>query len=145
MSDTNVPIEVGTAGHRFRYARVLGIFHVNVFYANATRIVDCQPLRMEFLWVRWFRVVDSTLRQKGSAHSDSQIQFPQLEFTPTPGGDAFGFIDPVDVMRGCHIVPCLALGKKGGLDSEAADWQMYYANWCVTYLVPKNISSVLSC
>jgi len=37
-----------TSGHMFMYARVLGIYHVNVFCVEAGMY---QPHRMEFLWV----------------------------------------------------------------------------------------------
>ena len=39
--------------HRFLYARVLGIYHANVIYTGP-QSTDYRPLRMEFLWVRWY-------------------------------------------------------------------------------------------
>src|ERR1700733_15574392 len=42
--------------HPYRYARVLGIYHVNLIYNEPT--VQCyQVRRMEFLWVRYFELI----------------------------------------------------------------------------------------
>ncbi|KIM91270.1 hypothetical protein PILCRDRAFT_1439 [Piloderma croceum F 1598] len=49
--------------------------------------------------------------------------------------DAFGFLDPSDVLRGSHIVPAFAKGKlhpdgKGllHLAQDSSDWIEYYVN-----------------
>jgi hypothetical protein len=39
--------------HPFMYGRALGIFHVNVIY-NGPGMIDYQPRRFDFLWVRWY-------------------------------------------------------------------------------------------
>lgn len=39
--------------HLFLYARVLGIYHVNVVYTGMD-MLDYKPRRVDFLWVRWF-------------------------------------------------------------------------------------------
>jgi hypothetical protein len=58
------------------------------------------------------------------------IQFPSMF-----KGNTFGFLDPSDVLRGCHIVPAFAKGKlhsdsKGLLHctQDASDWVGYYVN-----------------
>lgn len=38
----------------FTHARVLGIFHVNAVYIGAS-LPSYLPVRLEFLWVRWFQ------------------------------------------------------------------------------------------
>ena len=43
--------------HQFIYARVLGIFHVNVIYTGPG-MIDYHAHRMEFLWVRWYDNLD---------------------------------------------------------------------------------------
>ena len=39
--------------HPFWFARVLGIYHVNVVYTGSG-MLDYTPRRFDFLWVRWF-------------------------------------------------------------------------------------------
>lgn len=48
---------------------------------------------------------------------------------------SFNFIDPMDVLQGCHIIPSFANGKKhsNGLGVSACagnkdDWCQYYVN-----------------
>jgi len=52
--------------------------------------------------------------------------------------DAFGFIDPADVLRCCHLIPAFADGKQhiDGIgisrnSRDADDWKYYYINRCV--------------
>jgi hypothetical protein len=45
--------DMGHPGHRFIYGKVLGIYHVNVIYTGSG-MVNYTPIRMEFLWVRWY-------------------------------------------------------------------------------------------
>jgi hypothetical protein len=51
--------------------------------------------------------------------------------------DAFGFLDPKDVLRGAHLIPAFAHGKTDELlgasiarlpHEEDEDWQYYYIN-----------------
>lgn len=114
--------------HPFRYARVLGIYHVNVIYIGPG-MINYQPHRLEFLWVRWYQTAD-TRRTGWEARLLDCIQFPSMT-----GGNAFGFIDPSNVVRSCHVIPAFARGRchpdgKGlshcGRDSH--DWVAYYVN-----------------
>jgi hypothetical protein len=43
--------------HPFKYARVLGIYHVNVIYIGEKN-ADYSPRRLEFLWVWWWELED---------------------------------------------------------------------------------------
>lgn len=83
---------------------------------------------MEFLWVRWFQSMESPAAWE-SRRLD-RLCFPLLE-----ADGAFGFLDPMDVIRACHILPRLALGKRNengrGVSKYAKDsddWRMYYVN-----------------
>lgn len=114
--------------HHFAFARVLGIFHTNVVHATGVQKVDYRPRRIEFLWVRWFRPLKPPSRWQ-SRQLDC-LTFPLLE-----SNDAFGFLDPADVIRACHILPRFTLGRtnhdgrgvsKYAKDSD--DWRMYYIN-----------------
>jgi hypothetical protein len=86
---------------------------------------------MEFIWVRHFKVVDNITVQQGwsIAHLD------QLKFHPIDSPDAFGFVDPGQIMRACHIIPKFVLGKQhengnnlSNCAKDGEDWQVYYAN-----------------
>jgi hypothetical protein len=112
--------------HPFRYARVLGVYHVNVVYIGPG-MVDYHPRRMEILWVRWYQSVGSSVQNAFKLHL--------IRFLPVADAEAFGFVDPLDIVRGCHIIPAFAKGKRHvdgrGLSRYAADssdWNAYYVN-----------------
>ncbi|KAI0058498.1 hypothetical protein BV25DRAFT_1810603 [Artomyces pyxidatus] len=89
-------LDDGDTGHRYMYARVLGMYHANVLYTGPGSL-DFETRHMDFLWVRWYEVMDPELS------GWDRLDF--LSFPPIEGPDAFGFVDPNDVLRGCHIVP----------------------------------------
>ncbi|KAH7904119.1 hypothetical protein BJ138DRAFT_977516, partial [Hygrophoropsis aurantiaca] len=76
--------------HPFWYARVLGIYHANVIYTGPG-MLDYNPRRMEFLWVRWYEIVEDM------AGWDA-CQLDRLRFPPMATDGAFGFLDPKDVL-----------------------------------------------
>jgi hypothetical protein len=114
--------------HPFRYGRVLGIYHVNVVYRGSGAI-DYVARRLDFLWVRWFEY--KTIKPMVWAdYQLDQVYFPQMS-----RDDAFGFVDPKDVLRACHMVPNFPSGKVhddavsvSKLANDAHDWQVYYVN-----------------
>lgn len=128
--------------HPFCYARVLGIFHANVIYLGEKN-QDYRPRRLEFLWVRWYCIGEGT--QSGwKALKLDRVQFPPM----VGNADAFGFLDPIDVLRGCHTIPAFSSGRvhpDGKLFSNLAqdqnDWFIYYINRCVS---PIDFSPALS-
>lgn len=115
----------------FRYARVVGVFHVNVVYVGPG-MADYRPKRFDVLWVRWYgRSLSAAAERTGWEHRT----LDRLSFPPTTEKDAFGFLDPGEVIRACHIVPVFSAGKAnvGGRDwsKRAAtqhDWKEYYVN-----------------
>jgi hypothetical protein len=116
------------ANHPFLYARILGIFHANVIYVGAGSI-DYKPRRIEFLWVRWYRLIDSDNKPK----MQNSGYLRRLSFPPMTSDDAFGFINPADVLRASYIVPRISQGQvhfdgigisRHARDSE--DWKMYF-------------------
>jgi len=115
------------SNHRFCYARVLAIYHANVVYTGPGSM-DFSSHCIEFLWVRWLELVDL------SAGWDARL-LDKVRFVPMNQADAFSFIDPGDILRGCHLVPVFAAGKfhidgasfsRSAHDSE--DWKQYYVN-----------------
>jgi hypothetical protein len=112
----------------FRYARVLGVYHANVVYTGPG-MVGYEPRRMEFLWVRWYQRVRTTGWRWDAYKLD------RIKFLPVAAEDAFGFINPLDVLRACHVIPAFARGRLHadgvGLSRcamDASDWEMYYLN-----------------
>ena len=114
------------SAHPFLYARVLGIFHANVIYTGQGA-KDYLPRRVEFLWVRWFEAVDVPAGWEHAA-------LDSLRFVPMTQDDAYGFVDPTDVIRACHLIPVFSKGRihPNGVVSRSerdeADWKNYYVN-----------------
>ncbi|KAL7281058.1 hypothetical protein ACG7TL_004360 [Trametes sanguinea] len=106
------------------YARVLGVYHVNVLPPGET-----QPHRYEFLHVRWFEHDNTHLCGARARRLD------RIRFVSDSSGDAFGIIDPAHVIRACHLIPAFHHGRtKEYLPASAlardpeGDWQYYYVN-----------------
>lgn len=112
-------------GQKFIFARVLGIFHANIVHGES---MHYRPRRIEFLWVRWFQSLEAPAGWENR-------QLDLLSFPLIDTCEAFGFLDPANIVRACHIIPRLALGKKNedgrGVSyhaKDAEDWRMYYVN-----------------
>jgi hypothetical protein len=115
-------------GHQFWYARVLGIFHANVIYTGLRGMTDYLPRRLEFLWVRWYRA-------DGPSADWATRRLDRVHFLPMNDDDSFSFLDPTDVLRGCHIIPGFARGKvhsdSTGMSRcacDSKDWKSYFVN-----------------
>lgn len=113
---------------RFRYGRVLGVYHARVIYTGPG-MQNHNSHKFEFLWVRWYDQVG----QSGTGWKYKRMD--RVRFAPLSDDDAFSIIDPSDVLRGCHIIPRFSLGPKyrdsAGLSTlagDCADWFEYYVN-----------------
>jgi hypothetical protein len=118
-------------GHPFSYARILGIFHVEVLHnvPGASSV----PVPIEFLWVRRFR------RDVKHKAGFSKKRLHRLEFIPDTDPDAFGFLNPDEVIRGAHIIPAFYYGATDKFGPSLArapdeldDWVYFYVNMYVT-------------
>ena len=125
----------------FWYARVLGIYHANIFYTGPG-MLDYRPRRMEFLWVRWYS-------NSGATHSWDACQLDRVQFPPVAQENAFEFIDPQAVLRACHIIPAFSAGKRHadgiGLSrcaKDSQDWNSYYVMRYVEFI---NFTESLQC
>lgn len=123
-----------TATHPFIYARVLGIYHVNVVYIGPG-MSGYAPMRFDFLHVRWFQHDGPGGMKSGPSADWASLRLDHLSFPPMARQDSFGFVDPSLVLRACHIIPVFASGKRYadgiGLSTMARDsndWRAYYVN-----------------
>ena len=119
----------GSSSHPFCYARVIGIFHANIIYTGPG-LLDYQPRRLEFLWVRWFELTEWPSESEGCG-----LALDTLRFVPMMEDDAFSFVDPTDVVRGCHIIPSFATGRlhpdgvaMSCCAQDGTDWKKYHIN-----------------
>lgn len=120
--------------HQFLYAQVLGIYHANVIYTGP-EMLDYEARRVEFLWVRWF-----SYEYAQTIHWD-KLRLDRVRFPPMSSPQAFGFVDPNDVLRSCHIIPMFSKGRaridRIGLSRcarDADDWSNYYVNRYTLFL-----------
>jgi hypothetical protein len=128
MLVNNAPDGEGSEEHPFCYARVLGVFHVNVIYTG-TGMVDYVARRLDFLWVRWYRYSGA------QAIGWKDYRLDTLSFPPVAHDHSFGFVDPRDVIRGCHTLPAFKRGKShaDGISisrcaGDGMDWRNYLVN-----------------
>jgi hypothetical protein len=114
--------------HPYWYARVIGIFHAKVFQVGSGSAYK----QMDFLWVRWYGL-DMHSRSGFKARRLYQVGF--LNSNDDTG--AFGFIDPLDVIRAVHLIPEFVFGKTSQLlspsivrreDEGNEDYERYYIN-----------------
>ena len=113
--------------HPYWYARVIGIFHINVNH-RGPKLRTPHVQRIEFLYVWWFG------QDLEHAAGWSTRSLYRVGFLPPDSPDAFEFVDPFDIICGVHMIPAFAYGKSGELgksiaqrhDDEGEDWLYYY-------------------
>jgi hypothetical protein len=119
----------GSTAHPFRYAKVLGIFHADVCYLGPLKDGrrDLCPRRVDFLWVRWYKVLPRD--------ENHPLALDRVAFHPINSEEAFGFVDPTEVIRAVHLIPQFAEGMlrtDGSLSSAWANdehpWKYFYIN-----------------
>ncbi|XP_006454215.1 hypothetical protein AGABI2DRAFT_62391 [Agaricus bisporus var. bisporus H97] len=117
-----------SSSHPYLYARTLGIFHADIRWHKARgSLREVQTKQMDFLWVRWFILAANYPFGLG------RKRLPRLEFASE---SQFGFVDPNDVLRGCHLIPAFASGFSNQLgpsiiyldSDEPRDWRYHCAN-----------------
>lgn len=123
--------DLESQNHKFWYAHVLGIYHANAVYVGPG-MVDHRPRRLDFLWVRWYHYQGAEHGQMAGAVK----RLHRISFPPVHDEGTFGFLDPADVLRSCHIIPAFAKGKKyadnlrhrgqSACAGDSKDWNQYY-------------------
>jgi hypothetical protein len=119
--------------HPYWYARIISIFHALVVHKGPKSKSE-EPKMMEFLFVRWFGL-DDGLKARGGWKTK---RLHQIGFVK--GNEAFGFIDPADVIRAVHLIPRFSDGRTKDLLGHSfsrlahendEDWVRYFVNMYV--------------
>ncbi|KAF8151198.1 hypothetical protein BJ912DRAFT_869512 [Pholiota molesta] len=125
----NNPDSDALNAHPFLYARVIGIYHVNIIYTGPG-MTGYEAMRFDFLHVRWFQL-DVTGPHSGWTSS----RLDRLSFPPMAEQGSFGFVDPSLVLRGCHLIQAFSLGKShpdgiglSSISKDGQDWISYDVN-----------------
>ncbi|KAF9541101.1 hypothetical protein CPC08DRAFT_730863 [Agrocybe pediades] len=123
-----------TSQHPYLYARVLGVFHAKVVH-HGPLSMSRFPQHLEFLLVRWFEF-DETYRGGWKGKRLHRIRFvPQ-------SSNSFGFVNPLQIVRGIHIIPAFREGRTADLlqpspiarqmvelnvdNADTTDWAYYH-------------------
>jgi hypothetical protein len=85
---------------------------------------------LEVLWVRWFAPLQN--HKSGMKH----VRLPKVAFVEESDTDAFGFLDPGQVIRAAHMIPTFASGRGDSSlrrgkslarpEGELDDWEEHY-------------------
>lgn len=86
---------------------------------------------MELLWVRWLGV------EPQYSWGFREARLPKVGFVPEGDYNAFGFLDPSFVIRGCHLIPSFSDGRTTALLQQGASVARHPTNdddWCSFYV-----------
>ena len=117
--------------HPYLYAQVLKIFHLRILHTGPSSR-DTGVQEFDVLWVRWFQ------RDVSYGAGWDCKRLHRLSFFPGRHPDAFGFVDPNDVIRSSHLIPAFAHGKTAAFlplpsvcrlgEDKDNDWKHFYIN-----------------
>jgi len=112
--------------HQFCYAWLIGVYHANIHFIGPGS-KDYLPRRLDFVHVRWFELVPPTV--------ENRTWLDALRFVRMNNVNAFDFVDPADILRGCHLIPAFAKGRShpnhinlSPIAKDGDDWKYYYVN-----------------
>jgi hypothetical protein len=119
--------------HPYWYARVIGVFHAMVCF-NSPRAKAREMQRIEFLWVRWYGIDFDSDTIKSAFEAKRMYQ---VGFLDGDSDEAFGFINPSDVLRAVHLIPSFVNGYRSEIrisplarrpEENNQDYIRYYIN-----------------
>ena len=90
--------------HPFDYARIIGLFHLDVSYSGPGSTTRSYK-KIEVAWVRWFQYDSSYL--SGFCYK----RLPRLQFVDCSESSAFGFLDPDLIICASHLIPAFIHGR----------------------------------
>ena len=109
--------------HPYWYAKVLGIFHVNVRISGPGNF---EVMRMDFLWVHWFG------RDPDHSGGFKKHRLHRIGLLDSTDPESFGFINPSDVLRAIHLIPAFSIAKTPAppedLDTDENDTDYFYVS-----------------
>ena len=113
--------------HPYEYSRILGIFRVKVLHTS----LGGKAQEVDILWVRHYEF-DEKYRAGWKVR-----RFYRVHFAKCASEDAFGFLDPQDVLRATHLLPGLRYGHTQALLPKSIarwksegdeDWTYFHVN-----------------
>ncbi|KAF7288469.1 hypothetical protein HMN09_01389000 [Mycena chlorophos] len=120
--------------HPYEYGRALALLHLDV----RLRSTGKRPQRVEAIWTRFYEL-DLTYK---SGWKYKRLH--RLSFLPHDDANAFGFINPTNIIRTIHLIPYFRYGRTTELlprsvarqfdendFKDDADWNYYALNWFV--------------
>ncbi|PBK84333.1 hypothetical protein ARMGADRAFT_943673 [Armillaria gallica] len=116
--------------HPYLYARVIGIFHARVHHIGP-KSLDHMAKNIQFLWVRWYAFDGSIPSGFRAKH------LPCIGFLQGDDREAFGFVNPSDVLHASHIMPAYIYGQMSHIlphsicrrvNEKDMDWACYYVD-----------------
>jgi hypothetical protein len=118
--------------HPYWYAHVLGIYHMDT-WLNIKG--PTKKHQLEVLYVRW-------LAPLADHHSGMACaRLPKVAFIEETDRDAFGFLDPRQVIQSAHLIPAFKSGQGttslrygetfARRDSDLDDWEAFYVGMSV--------------
>jgi hypothetical protein len=128
-SDVMVLSGETSPSHPYWYACVLGIYHMDTWLEGTGHTKKQQ---LEVLYIRWLAPLISSDYQSGMQCA----RLPKVAFIDEFDQDAFGFLDPGQVIQRAHLIP--AFCSKQGSSSlryrkslacpveELDDWEEHY-------------------
>jgi hypothetical protein len=120
--------EDDTKWHPYWYAKVLGIFHVNVRLFGRM-----ETERIEFLWVHWFG------RDPDHKGGFDTRRLHRIGLTDSEDSSSYGFLSPSDVLRAVHLIPAFSPNLKNQeADDDDTDLEFYYVSM---YAIPESLST----
>lgn len=113
-----------TTRHPYWYAKVLGIFHVNM-----RRSGRMETERMEFLWVHWFG------RDPDHKGGFDTRRLHRIGLTDSEDPTSYGFLNPDDVLRSVHLISAFSPNERNreahnsdDSDDNAPIQEFYYVS-----------------
>ena len=114
--------------HSYWYAHVLGIYHMDTWLQGDG---ETEKQHLEVLHVRWLAPL---LSYKSGMQ---RARLPKVAFVSEESDhDAFGFLDPGQVIQGTHLIPTFASGHGSSSlrhgkslarpNGQLDDWEVYY-------------------
>ena len=126
--------EEGAKWHPYWYAKVLGIFHVNV-----RRSGFMETERMEFLWVHWF---GCDTDHKGGFET---CHLHRIGLMDSEDPTSYEFLNPSDVLRSVHLITAFSPNQENqqavDSDDDAIPQVHYYVSMYVMLLCRHSLTN----